>query len=79
MNRAVLGAAALAAALPLLMAAPAHASILNGLGGASSVANNANLLGAMLNSELSNYSKQSNGNEHAAGTVAGGIGHLIGH
>ncbi|MFF8271424.1 hypothetical protein ACF059_29150 [Streptomyces sp. NPDC016562] len=63
-NRTLLAAAVLAAGLPLLAAAPAHASILGGLGNNASAANNANVLGAMLNSDLSNFSKQITGDEH---------------
>ncbi|AJF70457.1 hypothetical protein [Streptomyces vietnamensis] len=67
-TRALLGATMLAAGLPLLMAGPAHADVLGGLGDAASAANNVNALGAMLNSDLANYAKQDNANEHSTAT-----------
>ncbi|MEU4120331.1 hypothetical protein AB0F71_38255 [Kitasatospora sp. NPDC028055] len=64
-TRTLLRAAALAAALPLLLAAPAHASIITDTLNNLDAANNANLLGIKSGVTNTNASDQGNSNHHA--------------
>ncbi|MFE9429270.1 hypothetical protein ACFYNO_40720 [Kitasatospora sp. NPDC006697] len=61
----MLGAAAFAAALPLLLAAPAHASIVTDTLNNLNAVNDANLLGIKSGVTNTNASDQANGNYHA--------------
>ncbi|WP_431683641.1 hypothetical protein [Kitasatospora sp. KL5] len=75
----LLGAAALAVGLPLFLAAPAHAGLIDGALNNASAANQSNVLGALVNSSLTDAS-DNNANTAAAGALgaAGLLGSIGG-
>ncbi|MEU9035332.1 hypothetical protein AB0D45_10555 [Streptomyces sp. NPDC048352] len=66
-SRTARRAAAFAAALPLLLAAPAHASVVTDTLNNIDALNNLNALGIKSGVTDTNASDQSNGNRHAQG------------
>lgn len=68
-TRALLGSAALAIALPLLGTAPAHAAVIKGAGDNANLLENANLLGAYLNSSFDSATKTADNLQSAAANI----------